>query len=187
MPVEIEAKVKVEAHDGVRARLRELGAAYSGKVRELNCIFDDVQQSLRKAGAGLRVRDIKVLEGSPGEPSITYKGPIQRGDLKIRPELDVAVADAATAAAIFQALGYEAFLTFEKDRESWRLGPCKIELDEVPLLGKFVEIEGPDETAVLQARSRLVLESATLIKQSYAKLLISMCHACGIKSKVIRF
>ena len=187
MPLEIEAKVKVESHEPVQARLRALGGVFFSRVRETNRILDDPSQSLRRRGAGLRVRDIEVLAGSSGGPSITYKGPIQPGAMKIRPELDVAVTDAGVASAILEALGYRPFLTFEKDRESWEWGGCRIELDEIPLLGKFVEIEGPDEASIHNVRCQIGLESHPLIKDSYAKLLISMCHACGIRSDVIRF
>ena len=33
------------------------------------------------------------------------------------------------------ALGFERVLLFEKDRESWELGKCKVELDTMPVFG----------------------------------------------------
>ena len=187
MDLEIEAKIKVDSHDAVRARLKELGATHIGTARENNRIFDDRKKKLRKAGCGLRVRQIEVLDGDPGEPTMTYKGPRQRAELKVRSEINVAIGDADQAAAILQALGYAPFITFEKKRESWRLGNCRVELDELPLLGKFVEIEGPDEQTVSQAKSDLGFASAKNITQSYVKMLSAVCESSGIKSDFIRF
>ena len=89
MDLEIEAKIKVDSHDAVRARLKELGTAYLGKARETNRILDR-KKKLRKVGCGLRVRQIEVLDGDPGEPTMTYKGPRQRAELKVRSEINVA-------------------------------------------------------------------------------------------------
>ena len=65
-------------------------------------------------------------------PTLTYKGPIKKAKLKIRPEIEVSVASAQQTTDILAALGYAPYLTFEKIRESWTLGPCHVELDEVP-------------------------------------------------------
>ena len=187
MGLEIEAKIKVDSHEAVRGRLKELGATHIGTALENNRIFDDKKKKLRKAGCGLRVRQIEVLHGDPGEPTMTYKGPRQRAELKVRSEINVALDDADQAAAILQALGYEPFITFEKKRESWQLGNCRVELDELPLLGKFVEIEGPDEQTVNQAKSDLGFSAAKNITQSYVKMLSAVCESSGIKSDFIHF
>ena len=186
MDLEIEAKIKVDSHDAVRARLKELGAAYLGKARETNRILDR-KKTLRKAGCGLRVRHIEVLDGDPGSSSITFKGSVQPSDLKVRSEINVSVDDAEAAARIFEALGFEPFITFEKIRESWQLGDCRIELDEVPLLGTFVEIEGPSELAVEKIKSDLGFTSNEVITQSYIHMLQKVCKASGVTLDHIRF
>ena len=43
---------------------------------------------------------------------------------------------------------------------SWKLGGCTVELDELPHLGTFVEIEGPSEAAILKVRDQLQLDRA---------------------------
>ena len=187
MALEIEAKIKVDSHDDVRARLRELGATYIGKVRETNRILDNKKKLLGKAGCGLRIRRIDVLDGDPGSSSMTYKGPVQPSDLKVRPEINIGITDADAAARLFESLGFEPFVTFEKIRESWQLSDCRIELDEVPLLGKFVEIEGPAEADVTRAKSDLGFASAEIITQSYVKMLQVVRETSGLERDVIRF
>ncbi len=186
MDLEIEAKIKVDSHDAVRARLQELGAAYLGKARETNCILDR-KKTLRKAGCGLRVRQIEVLDGDPGSSSITFKGSVQPSDLKVRSEINVGVDDAEAAARIFEALGFEPFITFEKIRESWQLGDCRIELDQLPLLGTFVEIEGPSEAAVNKIKSELGFDAAKTITKSYVKMLRTVRGSAAAKDTEIRF
>ncbi len=186
MDLEIEAKIKVDSHDAVRARLRELGAAYLGKAHETNRILDR-KKKLRKAGCGLRVRQIEVLDGDPGSSSITFKGSVQPSDLKVRSEINVSVDDAEAAARIFEALGFEPFIIFEKIRESWQLGECRIELDDVPLLGTFVEIEGPSEPAVHKIKSELGFDAAKTITKSYVKMLQVVRETSGLERDVIRF
>ena len=186
MDLEIEAKIKVDSHDAVRARLKEMGAVYLGKARETNRILDR-KKKLRKAGCGLRVRQIEVLDGDPGSSSITFKGSVQPSDLKVRSEINVGVNDAEAAARIFEALGFEPFIIFEKIRESWQLGDCRIELDEVPLLGTFVEIEGPSESAVNKTKSELGFNDAKTITQSYVKMLRTVLGSAAAKDAVIRF
>ena len=63
----------------------------------------------------------------------------------------------------------------------------RIELDEVPLLGKFVEIEGPAEQTVSQAKSDLGFASAKNITQSYVKMLSAVYESSGIKRDFIGF
>ena len=53
--------------------------------------------------------------------------------------------------SILAAMGFEKSLIVRKRRSSYRLGRCRVELDEVPLLGKFIEVEGPSTAAVERA------------------------------------
>ena len=46
MPIELEAKFKVPDHDGLRARLTELGAAQHSIVEELNTIYESPAKDL---------------------------------------------------------------------------------------------------------------------------------------------
>jgi len=173
MGIEIEAKFKVDTHDALRERLRQAGALFVGRYLETNQLFDRPDRSLTAAGCGLRVRAVQTLEGRAGPHLLTYKGPRELADLKVRPEIDVRIDDPDRAAELLRALGYRAILVFEKRRESWHLADAAIELDEVPEIGRFVEIEGPDEGAVRSARSALGLADETPVADTYVSLLIA--------------
>jgi len=172
MSIELEAKLKVDDLDAVRRRLREVGAERCGAVVETNTIFDDRDRSLLAADAGLRVRGIRPLDGAGPPATVTYKGPRQPGALKRRTEIEVTVGDPDAMAALLESVGMIRVLRFQKRRESWRLGGCCVELDEVPRLGRFVEIEGPDDATIQAVRDRLGLADCSLIPDSYVALLV---------------
>src|SRR4051812_45343590 len=130
MPVEIEAKMAVPDHGVVRARLQDQGAQPAGKIAETNVFFDTEDRSLLAADEGLRLRRNLNTDTGIDEHVITYKGPRQHGHLKKRDEVELTVANSDDAIQLLERLGFVRMLTFEKRRESWKLGGCKVELDE---------------------------------------------------------
>lgn len=187
MPVEIEAKMQVDDLSAVRERLKEAGAEPAGAVLETNVFFDTDDRSLLAADKGLRLRHARDLSSGADEYIVTFKGPRHPGPLKTRDEREVTVTDGADAAALLDALGYHQILSFEKRRESWRLGGCKVELDELPHLGVFVEIEGPREDAVMQVRETLELTNRPLVKASYIAMLTTHLQESRDGERVVKF
>ena len=107
--------------------------------------------------------------------TLTFKGPRDPGPLKSREEIETEVADADAVLNLLERLGYVTILSYEKLRESWTLDDCRIELDEPPHLGLFVEIEGPNESAIREVQQRLQIADASLIRKSYVRLLADYC------------
>ena len=101
---------------------------------------------------------------------MTYKGPKEEHELKRRQELEIEVGDRGRAQKLLSELGYEEVLTFEKKRRLWRLGECEVALDELALLGSFVEIEGPDVERIVDVKRTLGLANLPHITESYASL-----------------
>lgn len=184
MPLEIEAKFRVDSHEDVRARLREAGAEPLGSVIETNVIFDCPDGSLRGAGCGLRLRSTTGEDGTPVHATLTFKGPQQPGPLKVREEIDVGLDDAAGMELILASCGLQTILWYQKRRESWRLGDCRIELDEPPHLGWFIEIEGPNEAAIGAVQRQLRLGHLAHEPRSYVHLLLGHCQVQGIAPRL---
>jgi len=142
MPIEIEAKVSVPDVEVVRKRLREVGAEPAGSVIETNTFFDTDDRSLLAADKGLRLRKkVNASDASDVKFIITFKGPRRHGQLKSREEVELGVEGEREAMSLLSCLGYSRILSFEKRRESWKLGGCHVELDELPHLGTYVEID----------------------------------------------
>jgi adenylate cyclase class 2 len=184
VPVETEAKFKVESHEPVRDRLATAGAVFIERGLETNHIFDRPDGSVRRRGYGLRIRSFD-LEGGEARVTLTVKGPRLPGPLKKREEVEVQVDSAAKAARILELLGFVRILRYEKRRESWSLDPCRIELDEPPHIGLFVEIEGPDEPAIGTVQQRLGLGGEPHVRPSYVKMLADYCDQHGITDRVL--
>lgn len=187
MAVEIEAKMKVADFSAIRGKLKELGASEKERVMESNTFFDTDDRSMLAADKGLRLRQKNNLSTGAESFIITYKGPRQRGEVKNREEIELSVASGKDAMALLEKLGYHRILTFEKKRESWLLEGCEIELDEVPYLGTFVEIEGPREDQILKLREKLGLADRPMVRESYIALLMTYLQEHGDSKRIVRF
>lgn len=183
MHMEIETKLKVEDHEPIRRRLRELNATHITTVREHNHIFDDSVRSLLAADKGLRVRYCEVEAGRDVPATMTYKGPRAAQRIKRRAELETTIGDARIVRQMLSSLGFHETISFEKRRETWRLDPCLIELDELPHLGLYVEIEGPDEKTIEDICQRIGLAGHRQMTESYIKLLTDYCRAAQISTQ----
>jgi len=172
--MEIEVKLRMpddSGHPQLRVKLATVGARRIGAVHETNVFFDHADHSLRKANVGLRVRKTIAEETGEARGLLTFKGPPQPHGLRSREAFDVHVDPADEAIKLLVALGYQETLRFEKRRETWLLDGCNVELDEIVELGKFVEIEGPSEEAVLAVRKKLALETIAPEPLGYAVMI----------------
>lgn len=181
MPLEIEAKMRAPDLDLVRAKLRAVGAARVGVVAETNRFYDTPDGRLGKADQGLRLRTNADVETGQATHVVTYKGKRRPGKFKTREELEFATDDPTATAEVFDRLGYALEFSFEKRRESWTLDDCKIELDELPKIGTFVEVEGPSEAAVDAVRAKLGLADEASLQQGYASMVAKRLEASGAK------
>jgi predicted adenylyl cyclase CyaB len=173
VPHEIEAKMKLSEAAELERRLAALGARPRMTVKETNTYFDTLQGSLRASDQGLRIRTEVQVGGPYRSTIITHKGPRTASRVKTRPETELPVEDADRAARLLAALGFVPVLTFEKLRRRWDFHGCHVDLDTLPVLGDFVEIEGPSEGDVLESRRRLSLDGLPLISDSYISMLMA--------------
>lgn len=187
MAVEIEAKMKVSDFTLVRQKLTELGAVGRGIVLETNIFFDTDDRSLLASDQGLRLRQKKHLGNGEEKYVITFKGPRQHGKLKNREEIELPVGNSRDTVSLFDKLGFHRVLSFEKRRETWILDQCMVELDELPCLGCYVEIEGASEEIILGVRDKLGLSDRPIIKEGYIALLTSYLQEQGDRRSVIAF
>ena len=168
MCIEIEAKLKVDSHEEIIKKLTELGAEFLAEQLQTDSYFDDANRTLTETDRCLRLR--RQSAGDEEKVFLTYKGAREKDEFKKRREIEIEVGDADSAEKLLSALAYEKVLVFEKRRRIWRLGDCKIALDELPLLGSFVEIEGPDSRKITDVQKDLGLADLPHITESYASL-----------------
>lgn len=179
---EIELKLAVADHAAVRAAVEAEGGRYVGSFEQTDQFYDSADGRLRRAGSGLRIRQIRQVDGEAADvdarPEVTFKGP-RRMDAKakVRPEYQTRLDDAKALATIFGACGLEPFAVVRKTRTSFLLDPCMVELDELEGVGPFVEIEGPSEEAVFHVSRRLGLGGEP-IHESYLAMVLKRQTEC---------
>ncbi|MFW6062509.1 MAG: class IV adenylate cyclase [Planctomycetota bacterium] len=181
MPREIEAKYRVETFEHVRRAVRAAGGEFLGRLLQTDTLFDRPDGALRASDQGLRLRRVRLLEG-PGEseidlrPLLTYKGARSETDAsKSRREVQTHVDRPEVIEEILALGGLTPSFRLQKRRESYALGPCRIEMDELPMIGRFVEVEGPGEEQLADAARTLCL-AGEAITESYFRLLAAECR-----------
>lgn len=183
MAHEIEAKFKVASHAAVRRALRRERAEYVATVLQTDRYFDTPDGMLLGRHCGLRIRDTRCLRRGAApvdsRPLLTAKADARTSALaKVRHEVQTRLDDAPGVLAVLEAMGLAPTFTVQKRRASYRLDDCLVELDELPLLGCFVEIEAPREGDIAAMARRLGLDGAP-ITDHYVNLLIAACGAAG--------
>ncbi len=170
-PKEIEAKYPLGDADALRGRLVAASAVRRGVVDQTDVFYDDGSGRYCEGQCGLRIRTTRPAESAgDAEVRITFKGPLEEASgLKVRTELETVLGDGDTAAGILAAIGFSPVVTVRKIRESWRLGECDVEIDDVQQAGLFVEVEGPTAEAVREVCARLELPGDP-ITASYASM-----------------
>ena len=169
MFVEIEAKLKVDSFEDVKRQLTRCGALHVSQMAQVDCYFDTEDRRLTETDRCLRLRTERG--GDRERVVLTYKGPKQADDFKKREEVNLDATDAAAVECLLRGLGYTRALAFDKRRSVWDCEGCEVALDELPLLGAFVEIEGPDAERIGRVRTMLGLGAARHVMESYASLI----------------
>ncbi len=193
MGKEIEAKFAVADFRAIRRRLRQIGAEFLHTLRVTDTYYDTAARSMLNRDCGLRIRNIRCLRAG-AQPIkmhavITAKGPRlgdKGGAAKTREEIEIPLEDAKASASLIETLGLEATITIEKRRSVYRLGRCKIELDELPVIGRFVEIEAPSSAQVTKTAAELLLP-AEPITDHYVNLITTACKKLNRQCRTVTF
>ncbi len=183
MHIEIEAKLKVDSLDAVAARVAQSGATFVREQTETDTYFDDAQGNLKKADKAFRLRCVQSPEGE--KLLLTFKGPKAQGHFKRRQEVEVEVCGRDAAEELLIGLGYEKAVRFQKFRRIWQMGDCLVCLDHLPVIGDFVEIEGPDDKQIAEVQQKLGLAELKHIPHSYSSLMRKELRRLGRTDKDI--
>jgi len=161
---EIEAKFLILTPHKLILKLHDLGAQLTAaRVKETNLRFDSADGRLIRERVVLRLRQDE-------HAVLTYKGPAEADrSVSVRPEIEVHVDDFAAARRLLEGLGYHVAVIYEKWRTTYRLDDVLVTVDELPY-GNFSEIEGPDETSIRAAASKLGLDWDARSNDSYLGL-----------------
>ena len=183
MYTEIEAKLKIESLEAIEHKLAGSGASFVCETVQTDCYFDVAGRDLTGSDRALRLRRDRMSDQE--RFVLTYKGPKEKDDYKKRVEIEFGVNDPKAAELLLGELGYSKALAFNKKRRLWKLHDCEVALDELPLLGAFVEIEGPDSQTISRVQALLGLVEAPHIMDSYACLIDAELSRLGRESREV--
>ncbi|MEN6383702.1 MAG: class IV adenylate cyclase [Phycisphaerales bacterium] len=185
MALEIEIKLRVNDFDSVVQKLKQLNAKFEGDYLQIDSYYDDNKDSLIKSDRCLRIR--KHINHIGQAIELTYKGARENHRFKSRREIGLKVDKAEELAELFEQLGYFLRLSLEKKRSLWDYRDCKVAFDELPLIGKFIEIEGPDDSIIEQVQKELGLENIKHEPASYAHMIEEAVAKAGLKTRNVTF
>ena len=162
-PLEVEVKLRIASTEAFSVLLARAGFALAHPAAvETNRLWDRAGALLAEDCA-LRLREYGT------RATLTWKGPrVADPQLKIRPELETAVADPAAMEGILRALGYVPVLEMVKTRAIWIRDGLEACLDDTPF-GSFMELEG-ERAAITEAMAQLGLGPGQVETRSYAAL-----------------
>jgi adenylate cyclase class 2 len=178
---ELEVKFIVMNLAALESRLKFLGAGLiQPRLLETNLRFDTPELDLARSARVLRLR-------MDTAPRLTYKGPGQEHEgAQLRQELEFTVGDFEMAKALFEALGFQVVVIYEKFRTTYSLHGTLVTLDEMPF-GNFVEIEGENGQSIHEASERLRLDWDRRILEGYIMLFERLKSALGLSFRDLTF
>lgn len=178
--LEIEVKFRVGNTKPYGEKLQKLGA---------KLVESGLEKNIKYKGNGLeKTKDLLRLRSYYGKSIITYKSKPKNAPkgFKAREEIEVQVSNFENAKKILERLGYEKFWIYEKNRQVWVLDGVEVLIDELPLIGNFVEIEGSEEEIESTAR-KLGFDMKDAITKNYEKLYKEYIKENGLSEEDLVF
>ncbi len=178
--LEMEMKFAVQDFHNLEAKLQAWGITPDATVDEADYYFNAPDRDFKLTDEAFRLRCV-------GDANrITYKGPKQKGPVKTRKELEVAIESGTEAAERFRQvlihLGYRPNTVVRKTRTSYSLNrsgfDLQICLDAVEGIGHFAEVEiVTDEAHQSEAETLLKavateLDLTALEPRSYLRMVL---------------
>ena len=171
--LEREIKLRFDSLETARAAVLAAGATpvRSRRLQE-DCLLDTADDVLHQRRCVLRVR----MES--GKSLLTFKGPVQPSNMKIRQELETVIGDGPLLVRILEELGFRVWFRYQKYREEFALDDVIVAVDETPV-GTFVEIEGGDR-GIAEMAEALGRRPCDYLLDSYRGLFVRHCEQRGV-------
>lgn len=180
MALEREVKLRFASADEARHAIVALGATLERSRRlQRDALLDTDDRALAAHRSALRIRR------DDDECRLTFKGPPLASAMKLREELETAVADAAIVRDLLARLGFRVWFEYEKYREEFRLRKLIVAIDDTPI-GTYVELEGPEDD-IRRTAAALGRSPADFIVASYHTLYMQHCATRGAAGTAMHF
>ena len=150
---EIEVRFLEIDKQALIGKLQTLGAEDRGE-RLLNekIVYKESPDWKTNKGGWLRLRT------EDDTTRLTYKNRVQTDAREIVEEIEFEVGDSNAAEALLNRLGYMVYRNQQKMRHTFQLDDVTCDIDTWPRVPTYVELEGPNEEALMEAAARLELD-----------------------------
>jgi adenylate cyclase class 2 len=181
MKYEVEQKFRVSDPARVENLVTQCGGAWGEAIVQVDTYFRHPARDFAVTDEALRIRRVN------DQCCITYKGPKIDATTKTRRELELDLPRQATTyddfCELLEALGFQRVADVRKRRRKARLQwlgkEVEVALDNVELVGVFVELEVAADVATLDAARLCVSQLAQRLclseneRRSYLELLLN--------------
>jgi adenylate cyclase class 2 len=178
---ETEIKFYVQDISRLAERLRLCGAELTQqRVLERNLRLDTPDSALQREGRLLRLRE-------DNQVTVTYKEKARLDDgVVTRTEIEFTADQLLTVQKLFESLGYQVVVCYEKFRRIYQIGDVKVMLDELPF-GDFIEIEAPNATLIEGVSQMLGLNWSCAVQTNYLGLWAIARQNAGLTFRDLTF
>jgi len=178
--LEREIKLRFQSAQDAREAVLAIGATLvRGRRFQDDALFDNEREELRQRRSALRLRR------EDARSFLTFKGPVQPGPMKLREELETAVADADVIERVLEHLELRVWFRYQKYREEYVLDDVVVAIDETPI-GTFVELEGT-QAGITAAAAAMGRSTADYILESYCGLFMRCRESLGFRGSHMVF
>jgi len=141
--IEVEVKLKIDNPESLRSKLLSNGYKEFKKVLETDLYFNGNDHDFRKSDEALRIRKTQRIDCDVEESkvSLTYKGPKLDKVSMSRTETELGIENFESMALILTSLGYKPVKPVVKTRTYFISDYVVAMLDNVELLGDYLELE----------------------------------------------
>lgn len=183
--IEREVKLLFPTAAAARAAVLALGAqpAHARRLQD-DSLYDTSDGTLRRKGCLIRIRTERWT-GGPETTTLTVKGPVQPGEMKIREEHETRVEQGDAIRQTFDMLGLRPWFRYQKYREEFSASGVVVAIDETPV-GTYVELEGT-EAAIHAMTAGLGRYPADFIVDSYYRLFMTRRDEFGLRGDHMLF
>ena len=168
MPKEIEIKfIEIDKAERIK-KILELGTIKEYETDLQSQHFESEKLGLSGSDSSkkylrVRTKDDKVF--------LTYKGPVQKGELHIREEIEIVTDSYDKTITIFEKLELKSAPIFQKKRTHFSLGEeIHFEIDEVPGIPPYLELETKTEKQMYEICNKLSIDP----KKGHAKTIVEI-------------
>ncbi len=134
---EIELKFKIKNFDNLNKKIKDLGCIFEKKVTQIDTVYFEKNNKYFEIKPGTIVMRTRIINGK--KKFITLK--VRANDFYASKEIEFQVENSKKIEDFIETLGYVKAIDFTKERITTSYKNFNICIDQIDVLGDYIEIE----------------------------------------------